>query len=138
MATIAVQPFALTDAVVKVAADNYEAAVSAIEFVPNVATFSFAGLTPAAQFNFAGSPSWVVNLSGAQDWATATSLSNYLLANAGKNVEMQFAPIKGGKAYKATVTIVPTTIGGSVNTVPVFSVTLQVQGQPVSIAAITA
>lgn len=138
MADIAVTPFALTDAVVKVAADNYQAAISAIEFVPTVATFSFAGLTPSAQFNFAGSPSWVVNLSGAQDWATATSLSNYLLTNAGKNVEMQFAPIKGGKAYKATVTIVPTNIGGSVNTVPVFSVTLQVQGQPVQIAAITA
>ena len=138
MAAIAVAPFALTDAVIKVAADTYEAAISAIEFVPTVATFSFAGLTPAAQFNFAGAPSWVVNLSGAQDWATATSLSNYLLANAGKTVKMQFAPIKGGKAYEADVTLVPTNIGGSVNTVPVFSVTLQVQGQPKPIAAVTA
>jgi hypothetical protein len=130
MANIAVQPFALTDATVKVAADNYEAAISAIEFVPTTPTFNFTGMTPAAVFNFAGVAAWVVNLSGAQDWATATSLSNYLLANAGKTVEMQFAPIKGGKTYKATVTLVPTSIGGSVNTVPVFSVTLQVQGQP--------
>lgn len=138
MAAIPVNPFALTDAIVKVAADTFEAAISAIEFVPTVPTFSFAGLTPAAQFNFSGAPSWVVNLSGAQDWATATSLSNYLLANAGKTVEMQFAPIKGGKAYKANVTLVPTSIGGAVNSVPVFSVTLQVQGQPVPIAAVTA
>jgi hypothetical protein len=135
MANIAVTPFALTDATVKVAADNYEAAISAIEFVPTTPTFNFAGLTPASVFNFAGSPSWVVNLSGAQDWATATSLSNYLLANAGKSVEMQFAPIKGGKTYKAMVTLVPTNIGGSVNSVPVFSVTLQVQGQPTVVTA---
>ena len=135
MANIAVAPFALTDATVKVAADNYEAAVSAIEFVPTVPTFNFVGLTPASVFNFAGAPAWVVNLSGAQDWATATSLSNYLLANAGKTVEMQFAPIKGGKTYKANVTIVPTSIGGTVNSVPVFSVTLQVQGQPALVTA---
>jgi len=135
MANIAVAPFALTDATVKVAADNYEAAVSAIEFVPTVPTFNFTGLTPASVFNFAGAPSWVVNLSGAQDWATATSLSNYLLTNAGKTVEMQFAPIKGGKTYKANVTIVPTNIGGTVNSVPVFSVTLQVQGQPTLVTA---
>lgn len=138
MATIALTPFGLTDAVVKVAADNYEAAISAIEFVPTVPTFNFTGLTPASVYNFAGSPAWVVNLSGAQDWATATSLSNYLLANAGKTVKMQFAPIKGGKAFEANVTLVPTTIGGTVNTVPVFSVTLQVQGQPAPIAAVTA
>ena len=135
MANIAVTPFALTDATVKVATDNYEAAISAIEFVPTTPTFAFAGLTPSSVFNVAGSPSWVVNLSGAQDWATATSLSNYLLANAGKSVEMQFAPIKGGKTYKAMVTLVPTNIGGSVNSVPVFSVTLQVQGQPTLVTA---
>ncbi|MET4053587.1 hypothetical protein ABID81_002965 [Frigoribacterium sp. PvP054] len=130
MAVVAVTPFALTDATVKVAADNFEAAISAVEFVPTVPTFNFAGLTPASVFNFAGSPSWVVNLSGAQDWATATSLSNYLLANAGKTVVMDFAPIKGGKIFRASVTLVPTNIGGAVNSVPVFSVTFQVQGQP--------
>ncbi|ROS57201.1 hypothetical protein [Frigoribacterium sp. PhB118] len=138
MADIAVTPFALTDATVKVAADNFAAAISAVEFVPTVPTFNFTGLTPSAVFNFSGAPAWVVNLSGAQDWATATSISNYLLANQGKTVEMQFAPIKGGKAFKANVTIVPTNIGGTVNTVPVFAVTLQVQGQPTPIAAVTA
>lgn len=138
MADIAVTPFALTDATVKVAADNFAAAISAVEFVPTVPTFSFAGLTPASVFNFAGASSWVVNLSGAQDWATATSISNYLLTNQGKTVTMQFAPIKGGKAFEAQVTLVPTNIGGTVNTVPVFAVTLQVQGQPKPIAAVTA
>ena len=135
MANVAITPFALTDATIKVAADNYEAALSNIEFVPTVPTFNFTGLTPGAVYNFAGSPSWVVNLSGAQDWATATSLSNYLLTNSGKTVEMQFAPIKGGKTFKANVTLVPTNIGGTVNSVPVFSVTFQVQGQPTIVTA---
>ena len=35
MANIAVTPFALTDSTVKVAADNYEAAVSSVEFAPS-------------------------------------------------------------------------------------------------------
>jgi len=135
MAVVPLTPFGLTDVTLKVGADNFEATVNAVEFVPTTPTFNFTGLTPGAVYNFSGAPAWVANVGGAQDWTTATSLSNYLLANAGKSVVMDFAPIKGGKVFRATVTLVPTNIGGTVNTVPVFSVSFQVQGQPTIVTA---
>jgi len=130
MALIAVQPFALTNATVKVGTSNFETSVSTVEFVPTTPAFGFKGLTPAAVFNFPGSPSWVVNITAAQDWDTPGSLSNYLLASAGTSVVMDFVPKLGGKTFRATVTLQPGNIGGAVDTVPVFSVTLQVQGAP--------
>jgi hypothetical protein len=130
MALIAVQPFALTNATVKVGTSNFETSVSQVEFVPTVPTFGFKGLTPNSAVNFPGSASWVVNLTAAQDWDTTGSLANYLLASAGTTVVMDFVPKVGGKTFRASVTLQPGTIGGSVDTVPTFSVTLQVVGAP--------
>lgn len=133
MANITGNPFAFTDGTLKVGADNFETAISSVELVPTVPTFSFAGIAQGSTFNFSGQASWVANITAAQDWATSTSLANYLFANQGKSVIMDFAPIKNGTTFRATVTLVPATIGGAANTVPTFTVALQVQGQPVKV-----
>jgi hypothetical protein len=130
MALIAAAPFALTNATLKVAANNYETSVSSVEFVPTVNTFQWKGLTPASVHSFPGSATWVANISGIQDWETTDSLSKFLFDNAGDVVVMDFYPIAGGEGFRATVTLVPGNIGGAVDTVPVISVTLQVQGAP--------
>jgi hypothetical protein len=130
MALITAAPFPLTDATLKVAANNYETSVSSVEFVPTVPSFSWKGMTPTAVFSFPGSASWVCNVSAIQDWETVDSLSSYLLDHAGETVEMDFYPQNGGQGFRATVTLVPGSIGGAIDTVPIISVSLQVQGTP--------
>lgn len=135
MANIAAAPFGLTDLTFKVGADNYETSISAVEFVPTVPTFSWAGATPGAVYNFSGAPSWVINVTAIQDWTTTNSLSQYLLANVNKVVTADFAPVKGGKVFRANITLVPGNIGGAANTVPTLTVSFQVQGQPTIVTA---
>ncbi|PTT22614.1 hypothetical protein DBR36_01520 [Microbacterium sp. HMWF026] len=134
MATITVQPILLTNIDLKIAADNYEAAVSKVQFDPTSSIVKWKGLTPASVFNFSTSADWTVTLEFAQDWSTPNSLGQYLLANAGKQVTVTFKPQKPATGtsptWTATVIIAPGAIGGSVDTVASASVTLAVVGVP--------
>lgn len=134
MATIAVQPILLTNIDLKIAADNYEAALSKVQFDPATAIVKWKGLTPASVFNFSTSADWTVTLEFAQDWSTTNSLGQYLLANAGKTVVMTFKPQKPATGtsptWTASVIIAPGAIGGAVDTVATASVTLAVVGVP--------
>ena len=130
MTAIAVDPIVLKNCTFKVGTDSYEAATSAVTFVPTVATstVTFKGLTPAASFSFPTStPSeWVCNIEYAQDWVTATSLANYLHTNEGNTVAVEFVPEAGSAMPKFTadVTIAPGQIGGTVDQVATSSVSL--------------
>lgn len=129
MPTIAVKPYQITDCLLTFGADNYEAHASKIEFVPTVTKAKFKGSTPAAVFNFASAPDWVMNLTYAQDWATAAALSRYLHEHAGEVVEVTFEPVKGGAAVTASIVIEPGSIGGDVDAVAASTVQLGVNGQ---------
>jgi len=130
MTAIAVVPIVLKNATFKVGTDNYEAATSGVTFVPSTSTstVTFKGLTPTASFSFpTTSPSeWVCNIDYAQDWSTATSLSNYLHDHEGETVTVEFVPEAGTGApsFTADVTIAPGQIGGSVDQVATSSVSL--------------
>lgn len=134
MANISVAPILLTDIDLKIAADNYEAAVSKVQLDPTTSIVKWKGLTPASVYNFSTSADWTVTLEFAQDWTTTNSLGQYLLANAGKTVTMVFKPKKPASGTAPTVTaqviIAPGAIGGAVDTVAVASVTLAVVGVP--------
>lgn len=137
MAKIAVKPFVLRDCTLNIkdgATDvgDFEAHVSKVEIVPNVATQSWKGLTPAAVFQDVASPEWTANVDYAQDWETANSFSQYCLANVGKKVTAKFTPKVGTglKAVTVTVTLLPGGIGGSVGAFATSSVALPVDGQP--------
>lgn len=133
MATVAPVPFILNNCTVKIGADNYEAAVSTAEFMPNSSIVNWKGLTPTAIFSFATTATWLCNLVFAQDWKTAASLSNYLHANEGTSVAAEFIPKVGSGEKKVTATLIiaPGSIGGAVDNVAVSSVTLGVSGKPV-------
>lgn len=133
MATIAVQPIVLTDVLLTVGTDNYEAHVSQVEFTPTTSTVNWKGMTPSANFTFGTSATWTATLAYAQDWETLNSLSNYLFDNEGDTVTMTFAPKNGGQAWQASVVITPGAIGGTVDTVAVATVTLGVQGKPTKV-----
>lgn len=130
MAFINVSPFQMTDCLFTVEADNYEAHVSTVVFVPSAPTAEFKGLSPNAVHTFTGSPTWTANLTFAQDWATAGSLSRYLFENAGAEIDVTFEPVKGGPAITATLIATPGSIGGAVDSVAVSTVSLGVVGKP--------
>ncbi|WP_024357801.1 hypothetical protein [Leucobacter chironomi] len=131
MTQIAVNPFQLTDCLFTVESDNYEAHVSKVEFVPTSTSAQFKGMTPSAAYTFAGTPTWVCNLTFAQDWNTPDSLSRYLFEHTGESIDVTFEPQKGGPAITATLTAQPGSIGGDVDAVATSSVALGVVGKPV-------
>lgn len=130
MANIIVKPFIMRDCTFTVGADNYEAHLSAVEFVPTSSSAQFKGLTPTAVFNFPGSATWVANLTFAQDWSTADSLSRYLYEHEGEKIEATFAPVAAGPTITATIGVVPGSIGGQVDAVATSSVSCPVDGKP--------
>lgn len=131
MASPAVKPIVLNDIDFVVEADNYEAHVSKVEFIPTSSLVKWKGLTPASVFNFPTAAEWALGLDYAQDWDTPDSLSEYLYENEGQTKEVTFKPRKAGaRPWTATVIITPGAIGGAVDTVAVGSVTLGVQGKP--------
>ena len=139
MAAPALVPIILNDVVLTVAADNYEGHVSRVEFVPTASLVKWSGLTPTSVYQFPTASVWALNLDYAQDWATASSLSQYLFDNEGTTKVITFKPKKpaSGTAptWTATVIITPGAIGGAVDAVPVGTVSLGVQGKPVRTVA---
>lgn len=135
MVSPAVVPIILNDVILTIAADNYEAHVSKVQFDPTTSIVKWKGLTPTSVFNFPTSSDWTLSLDYAQDWATTSSLSQYLFTNEGTTKVITFKPKKPATGtaptWTATVIITPGAIGGSVDSVAAASVTLGVQGKPV-------
>jgi hypothetical protein len=123
MTVIAVAPFVLRDVDLAFGADNYEAHVSQVEFVPSATALTWTGL--ANNTVSASAPAtWVCTLSGAQDWDTANSLSQYLHENEGDTVAVTFTPAAGQGTFAATLNITPANIGGTGGAFTVFTVSL--------------
>lgn len=130
MADITVAPFMLKDVDLKIGSDNYEAHVSQVEFVPSSSTVTWKGLTPTSVHSYGTTATWTCNLTFAQDWTTANSLSRYLHTNEGTEISVEFAPVTGGAKFTATLIVTPGSIGGQVDGVATATVTLGVKGKP--------
>lgn len=130
MTTIAVAPFIMKDALLKIAADNYEAHVSSVKIEPSSSPVKWKGLTPTSSYTFPTTSEWTATLAYAQDWDTADSLARYLFENEGETVAAEFTPENGGQGFAVDLVIVPGTIGGDVDTVAVGQVQLGVSGRP--------
>lgn len=134
MASPVVVPIVLNDIVFTVGADNYEAHVSRVEFVPTSSIVNWKGMTPTSVFSFGTAATYVCNIDYAQDWATTNSLSKYLFDNEGTSKVVTFKPKKPSTGtaptWTATLIIQPGSIGGAVDSVAVASVSLGVQGKP--------
>ncbi|PPG53418.1 hypothetical protein C5C41_06750 [Rathayibacter sp. AY1E9] len=137
MATIAANPYVLRDVSLKIAADNYEKAVSAVAFTPTTASVTWQGGTPDASFTMAGATTWVCTITFSQDWDTAGSLSNLLFDSDGQTKAIEFRPIAGGVGFKADVILVPGAMGGAIGSTGEASVTLGVRGKPVRLPKTT-
>lgn len=128
MAKIAAKPV-LFKAPVSFGTDEYSAHLNRAEFVPTQPTASFTDLDGKVT-NFGGDSGWVFEIGGLQDWETVNSLSQYLNAHEGEEIEVSF-PFAGA-THAATVIAAAVAIGGTINTPAQFTKTLQVQGAPIS------
>lgn len=130
MPTIEVAPIVLTDVLLTIGTDSYEKHVSQVEFVPSASQVNWKGMSPDAVFSFPTQATWQANISYAQDWVTANSLSRYLYDHEGEIKDAHFEPKAGGPGWDAQLLITPGAIGGTVDSVAVGTVSLGVQGRP--------
>lgn len=118
-------PLVLKDVIMEIGADDFAKHVSSVAFVPSASTVTWQGMSPDASFSDVGLATWTLQLTYAQDWTAATSLSRYLFENEGDTVAVEFKPKSGvGPSFTANVTITPGQIGGAVNAVSEATVTL--------------
>jgi predicted membrane GTPase involved in stress response len=140
MAAIGIEPVKLSNCVVQIVttspakSDTYEGHVSAIEMVPTVPVSQWKGMGGNV-VPLAGIPTWMVNITMAQDYKTAAALSKYLLENRGVAIDITFRPVAGGVGYKITALAIPGSIGGALDADAVTSVSLPAAGQPAAVAA---
>lgn len=131
MASIAVTPLFLKDVTLTVGTDSYEKHVSSVTLTPTNATASWKGLNSAATFTDAGTPTWTLDLSYAQDWDTLNSLSKYLFSNQGATKTITFKPKAANTpTFTVSVIILAGAVGGTVDSYGEATVSLPVQGQP--------
>jgi len=82
-----------------------------------------------AVYSNIGTATWVADLTFAQDWNTADSLSAYLFENEGEEVTLTFEPINGvSGTWTATVIVAPGAVGGAVDSFAEATVSLPIQG----------
>lgn len=144
MPQIAVKPIRLSNVKLNIksgATDvgDFEMHVSSVQLNPTTPTASWRGLGGNAH-KFAGTPEWDMAVDYAQDWSATTSLSRYLLDNAGKSVTITLTPGGGtisttNPGFRVSATLVPGPIGGGVDAVAVGTVTLPIDGQPAVVTA---
>jgi len=130
MSVIPVEPFLMSDCVLKVAADDFAAHCSKVELVPSSSVVNWGGLKSSAQFSFPTKAKWACGIDYAQDWTTDGSLSRYLHDHEGESVDAEFVPKNGGPSVLATLIITPGSIGGALDGVATASVSLGVSGKP--------
>ncbi len=121
MVTTAIVPDPITikDAVLTLSLNgtdvyDYKAAVAKARLAPTVSVSTFTGIGGQKVVSL-DDVAWALEVDYPQDWATANSLSQFLLANAGKTATAVLTPKAGGTPKTATVTVllVPGGIGGT-------------------------
>ena len=130
---IPVEPLYLSNCTFSVADDSYEAAVSGVMFTPSTPSASWTGLSAGSVFTRNGKATWMCALTYVQDWSTASSLANYLHANEGNSITVDFIPDvddTGSPTISATLIIAPGAIGGKVNAFAETTANLACQGKP--------
>lgn len=112
MGTIALTtPYALKNATLSIAADDYTAAVTQVQFAPSVATSTVRTIDGVAHKD-QSTAEWSCTIGFVQDLA-AGGLLRYLLDNDGESKAVVFTPQAGGPSIAATLVVSPGAIGGT-------------------------
>lgn len=113
-----------------IGSDGYKAAVTSAELVPKTPTEVIrdigGGITVVS-----GAPEWALGLNFMQDLKTASSLSQFLIANQGTKKTIVYTPQTGGKGFTITALMIAAKVGGAANAAAKADITLPCDGQPV-------
>lgn len=104
-------PYALKSGTLSIAADDFTAAVTQVEFSPSVSQSSVRTINGVVHREQSTSE-WTVTVGFVQDLA-APGLMRYLLDNDGQSKAATFVPESGGPSISATIIVAPGTIGGT-------------------------
>lgn len=135
MAAIAVSPFAINDATLKLGTDTFEAACSKIELVPSYQNTMFDGVNGVST-PLGGTATWALELTYAQDVTTAGALAAYLVEHDGEKIAFEFRPLDGEAGYSGDVLIRAGKSGGTSKQPATADVSMPVFGQPATLAAV--
>lgn len=121
----------MRDALVKFASTDYTNQCTKARLVPDTPIVQTRTLVPDGVITDVDSTSWVLELTGLQDWETG-GLALYFNTNAGSLVTAIIAPVSGTGKKQATVSvrIFPVEFGGEQGARGMFDVTFPVQGAP--------
>lgn len=122
-------PYSLKNATMSIAADDFTAALSQVEFVPATSATTWRGIGGNVVRDQSVAE-WTANLGLAQD-LDPTGLLRYLHANEGSEVVAVFTPVAAGPTVTATLILSPAAIGGTADgNIATASVSLAVVGKP--------
>ncbi len=108
-----------------VGTDSFSKHVNSVKYARSASMQEWRGGTPEAVFTDETSPTYTVEMTGIQDWETATSLCNFLLEHEGETADFEYKPHFDGKvSFISEVTIVAPEIGGPVGAYNEFTVTM--------------
>lgn len=122
-------PYSLKAATLSIAADDFTAAVSQVEFTPSTSASTWRGIGGNIVRDQAIAE-WSCSLGFAQD-LDPTGLLRYLHENEGDQVAAVFTPLAAGPTISATLVLSPGAIGGTAGAdIATASVSLVVVGKP--------
>lgn len=114
---------------------DYDDLISNVLFTPTTASLEFKGISGKVSTS-TGATTWAVTFDYAQSYDTAGSLALKLFNDSGDKVTAVFKPEAAGAAtITATVTLLPGSFGGTVDSAATSSVTLPVDGKPTIVPA---
>lgn len=134
MVAIAVNPLVLKNYTLKIDADNYEKAVSAVVLTPpSSSQVSWQGPIGTDFYDDSTTGAWTAQVDFVQDWDTSGSLSAYLFDNDGATKTVVFVPTSGVGKPTFTVDVILRSgpIGGTTRQFAVSSVTMACKTKPV-------
>jgi hypothetical protein len=132
--TATAKPFVMRSVLFDIDGTEYQCAVRRVEFVPDTTTVDYETLCPDGSGTDVGATKWSLEVEAYQSWE-ADSLASLLLEHHGQDAVASFRP-KGPDAaadnplFVGDVTLPPPGIGGTVNEMATFTVTMGCHGEP--------
>ena len=110
--------------------DEFAAQLTKVVLEPDVPSKQLRTLVPSGVLSDVDDPTWVLQLSGPQDWTAAQGLAEYLTTNSGTEVVATVTPRVGGVTATVSVILKAVTFGGTQGDWETFETELPVVGQP--------
>jgi hypothetical protein len=117
------QPIILGASTLTLDGAAYEGQVSGAVWTPSSSITNWTAIN-SDTYSFTTPATWVLELTYAQDWAFAESLSRYLHEHEGGVIPAVFSPVDGQPPVTANVSVTPGQIGGDTTAVAGGTVSL--------------